>query len=210
MKNEPVKIEELNKRNWRYWRKYWKQSLCVIGGLLVLAVGFILATLWTGQRDNMFLTLGVIVAWPGGIYLIYRGIRGAEHDVVIVGSEKPAGPVNSLNIYARKDKTTGKICADKVAFDMVYEPQGQPQQCTNNGKWYYVHIWDIAKQELLPFILPDSQYFDPREFANVIKMPADKKLFERQASMLQKVAPWVMVVAFLISILGMVMTAPQG
>lgn len=182
--------------------------LYVTGGLVALAVGFFLTILWTENRANLFFTMGVIVTWPGGVYLIYHGIRGPEHDVVIVGSDKPTGEVNSLNVYAKKDESSGKIYPEKVAFEMVYKPLGQPQQCTNNGKWYYVHIWDIAKQKLVPFVLPDSQYFDPREFANVINMPAHKRLFEHQASMLQKIAPWIMVVAFMVSILGMVMTAP--
>lgn len=201
--------ETLNRRDWKYWIKYWKQSLYVIGGLGALLVGFFLALLWAENSGDILLAMGVIVTWPGGIYLIYRGIRGPERDVVIVGSAKPTGEVNSLNIYARKDKDSGKIYAEKVAFEMTYEPLGQPQQCINNGKWYYVHIWDIGGNKLIPFVLPDSQYFDPREFANVIKMPAHKRLFERQASMLQKVAPWIMVIAFIISLLGMVMTTPQ-
>jgi len=199
---------ELNRLDWGYWKKYWKQSLCLIGGLFILLVGYYFSMIWSGQRDNIFLTICIIIMWPGGCYLIFRGIKGPEHEVVIVGSEKPSGEVNSLNIYARKNPDTGKIYPEKVAFEMILKPEGQPQQCTNNGKWYYVHIWDIAKQRLVPFALPDSQYFDPREFANVIKMPAHMKLFERQASLLQKIAPWVMVIAFFGSIIGMVMTTP--
>lgn len=201
--------QELNRQDWRYWRKYWKQSLYVVGGLLALVVGYFLSMLWSGQRDSIFLTIGVIILWPGGLYLLYRGMRSPERDVVIVGSDKPSiGEVNSLNIYARKNQDTGKIYPEKVAFELVSKPEGQPQECTNNGKWYYVHIWDMAKQRLVPFALPDSQYFDPREFANVITMPAHKRLFERQASMLQKIAPWIMVLAFFGSIIGVVVTAP--
>lgn len=201
--------QELNRRDWKYWTKYWKQSLYVVGGLLVLVVGYFCALLWSGQRDNIFLTIGIIVIWPGGVYLLYRGMRSPERDVVIVGSDKPSiGEVNSLNIYAKMNKDTGKLYPEKVTFEMLLHPEGQPQQCTNNGKWYYVHIWDIAKRRLKPFALPDSQYFDPREFANVIMMPAHKRLFERQASMFQKIAPWIMVFAFFGSIIGMVVTTP--
>ena len=188
----------------------WKQIAYFAGGAAALILGFIMALAWGDNRGNMLLAMGTIVFWPGGAYLLYRGIKKPDQEVVIVGADKPTGLVNSLNIYGKKDEETDKVYPEKVVFEWVDEPKGQPQQCTNNSKWYYVHIWDIATQQLKPFVLPDSQYFDPREFANVIMMPAHKRLFERQASMLQKIAPWVMVVAFLVSIFGLIATTPAG
>lgn len=186
-----------------------KQIVYIVGGLICLSVGFVLAMLWSEQRDNMFLTMAIILLFPSGAFLVYRGWnKTTDIETVIVGQKKVTTPVNSLNIYAKKDRETGKIYPEKVVFEMLPNPMGQPQQCTNNGKWYHVHIWDLATNKLSPFVLPDSQFFDPREFANVIKMPAHKKLFSRKMSMIQKIGPWVMVVAFLISIIGMVITAP--
>lgn len=201
--------ENLNTSNrWGLLKRNKKQVACIIGGVLLLILGFWIATLWSGQRDNLLLTVAVTAMLPGGAYLIYRGLQKSDQEVVIVGTEKPTTKVNSLNIYATKDDDTGKVYPQKIAFEWVDNPKGQPQQCLNNSQWYYVHMADVLTGELKALILPDSQYFDPREFANVIKMPAHNKLFERKASMLQKVAPWVMVVAFIASLFGMLVTAP--
>ena len=189
----------------------WKRWVYFVGGALAVSLGFMLGGMWSETRNSMLLAIATISLIPFGVFLIWKGWnKVTDVEAVIVGSKKPTTPVNSLNIYAKKDKDSGKIYPEKIEFTWMEKPMGQPQQCLNNGKWYYVHIWDIAKNTLKPFTLPDSQYFDPREFANVIKMPAHKKLFERQVSTFQKVAPWVMVVAFLISVLGLITTTPTG
>ncbi len=187
-----------------------KQIGYFAGGIVALFVGFLMAMAWGENRGNMLLAMGTILCWPGGAYLLYRGIQKRDQEAVIIGADKPKGLVNSLSIYAKKDSETGRIYPEKIVFEWEENPLGQPQQCINNNRWYYVHLWDIAKGKLVPFALPDSQYFDPREFANVITMPAHKKLFERQATLLQKIAPFVMVVAFLISIFGLLITTPTG
>lgn len=188
--------------------KDFKRWTYLVAGLVCIFIGVVVGMLWSDQRENMLLTVVVIMAWPGGIYLIYRSFKKSDTDVVIVGADKPTTAVNSLNIYAKKDKSTGKIYPEKIAFEWINEPMGQPQQCTNNGRWYYVHIWDIETNLLKAFTLPDNQYFDPREFANVIRMPAHNKLFEQELTLLQKASPFIMVAVFVIALLGMVMTTP--
>jgi len=194
-----MKIEQKSK-----WYKIGKlQALYIGGGLLVVILGFFMASLWSTSRDNMVLALLTVLLIPAGAFSIYKGIKRPDSDAVIVGAKKPVGPVNSLNIYARRDES-GKLLADRVVFENVKKPLGQPQQCVNNGNWYHVHIFDLATNKLKPFVLPDNQYFDPAEFANVINMPAHKKLFERKVSLLQKIAPGILLVAFLIAAIALV------
>ena len=52
---------------------------------------------------------------------------------------------------------------------------------------------DEETKELKAFILPDTQYRDPREFANNLNIPAHRKLAQRRASLVQKVAPFAIV-----------------
>jgi len=193
----------------------WKKWAMIAGGLGLIVLGFWFAGLWGTNRDNLILAMGFVLCVPGGGYLVYLGfreqIKGAE--VMIVGSEKPTGPVNSLNIYAIK--IDGIIYASKIAFEWVDNPIGQLQQCLNNGQWYYIHrgileiiSGKITQPEPEPFLLPDSQYFDPAEFANVIKMPAHQRLFERQTPLFQKIAPVFMVIAFGLAIIGFIASAP--
>lgn len=189
-------------------RKWWM----VVAGLGLIVVAFIAGAAWGQSRGNMLFALVVIALLPAGVLLIRQGLKVGESEAVIVGPggvvKKFAGPANSLNIYAKK-RNEKQIVADRVAFEWMDNPLGQPQQCINDGKWYHVHLWLPDTLTYEAFILPDSQYFDPREFANVITMPAHRKLFESQASLLQKIAPWVMVVAFLISIIGLIAMTPS-
>ena len=188
----------------------WRLILLWVGGAVCIAIGFTLAFVWSDNRENIWPALGFIVFVVGGGYLLYLGWHRPSEVTVIVGSEKPQGVVNCLNIYAHKDEGTGKVMPTKVAFEWLdpTELKGQPWQCTNNRNWYYVNLWNIAKDRLEPFVLPDSQYIDPQEFANIINMPAHKNLFEREPSMMQKVAPGIMLLALIISIIGLIATTP--
>ena len=189
------------------WQKLWRDRVrwCyLVGGSVGVLLLSLFGQLWSADRGNLVLTLGMLLLIAGSGFLFYRGWKTTRQEkVVIVGAEKAVGNVNSLNIYARKDERTGQIYPQKITFEWVENPTGQPWQCLNNGNWYFLHIWDIVSERLMPFILPDSQYFDPAEFANVISMPAHKKLFARRATMFQKIGPWIMIAAFIISIFGL-------
>lgn len=202
------KREKLEKREItnKSGRRLWLSLL----GLAGMAVGVYLFGVWNAQPQNTILGLATVSLILGGAYVVYLGFKRRDSVVVVnAGGDKPGNKIaNSLNIYARRNEATKQIYPEKVVFELVEKPLGQPQQCTNNSKWYYVHMWDIDKGILTPFVLPDSQYFDPREFANVIKMPAHKKLFERRVTLLQQIAPWAMVVAFVVAIIGFIATTP--
>jgi cytoskeletal protein RodZ len=57
------------------------------------------------------------------------------------------------------------------------------------------------------FSLPDTKYRDPREFANNLNIPAHRALAQREASLLQKIAPWALVGAIGIWLIFMIATA---
>lgn len=188
-------------------RRWWMVGL----GVALLAVGFWLGGMWGEQRQNMFLALMVIAAVPGGVFLIWQGIKKVDAAVVIVGTakDKQIKQANCLNIYASRD-SEGQVSADRLEFSEVYNPQGQPQQCLNDGKWYYVNIFDLNKKRLIPYILPDNTYIDPAEFGNVIEMPAHRKLYQQEVSLFQKASLVFMLLAFVASLIGMVATQPPS
>ena len=212
-----------NKLHTTLWQRIWGDKarlLYFAGGITLLVVFFYAAQLWAGQRESLFLTVGTIGLIVGSVFLLYRGVKSIRRgDAVVIGEKKPTITANSCNIYVKKDKESGRILPSKIAFELIDTegkvlteaplldkpaemPDGQPWQCLNDGNWYYLNYFDLTKGKLRPFALPDSQYFDPAEFGNVIMMPAHKLLFERRLSLLQRVGPWVMVLAFLISIFG--------
>lgn len=197
----------------KLWQRIWANRvrwLCLLGGIGALVGAWFLGQLWAVDRSNLFLTVVVICLFAGGPVLLYRGWKiSRTSETVIVGKGKMQGPANSLNIYIAKDEDTGRMIPKKIAFELKKNLTGQPWQCLNDGCWYYLNFFDLTKKALVPFNLPDSQYFDPREFANVITMPAHKKLFELRQTLFQKVAPWIMLVGFVAAGFFLLVTGGQ-
>lgn len=185
-------VEEIKKAGGRRW---WMVGV----GVALIVLALFLATMWGQNRDNMLLALLTIMMLPGGALLAYRGFKKTDSGIIISpgSGEKITGPVNSLNIYP-----------DRIAFTWLETPQGQPQQCLNDHQYYYVHIFDESSGNLKPFTLPDTRYRDPREFANVINLPANRRLLRRKVSLAQKIAPWALVVAMAIMGFIFIATAP--
>ncbi len=203
-KKQPLKTRGISLKSILRWSFLLPSvGLIYLGGWAGMA--------WGADHTQTILAFGSI-GIPLGAALGYWVISKRETDsslIVIEGGEpRFKGVANSLNIYAEKDKATGKIRPLKVAFEWVERPLGQPYKCLNNDGFFYVHLWNIAKQCLEPFILPDSQYFDPDEFANVLQMPAHRKLFAQQVSMFQKIAIWALVLALGIS--GIILLVVMG
>ena len=83
-------------------------------------------------------------------------------------------------------------------FENVYEPQGFPMTCLNDKKKYYVNIQDPTGKSkgLVPFVLPDQQYYDPGVFAErVLELPAHQKIFTRKPNLFQKIKTGLLVLA---------------
>lgn len=171
--NEPA-VTEVGGRNWKF----------VGAGAIAMVLAFVgLMTL--GSTPNLGVAFMVVMALAGGGFLIWWGLRKKETGMFLTPGGKPKiGPANCLNIYT-----------DKVEFeDMdITGFNYQPRKCRNDNKYYYVHIWGTAwnkgQEKLIPFMLPDTQYRDPREFANNLNIPAHRRLAQRRASLLEKISP---------------------
>lgn len=179
-------------------KQYW---LWMGLGALLLLAGVGLGYLWMADQRNSLLALATIAVWGSGGYLIYRQlkgqVRGEDHQVIVIPGENiksKTGSVNSLNIYAKKDDSTGIIYPEKIAFEWVEDPRGQPQKCLNTGKWYYVHLLDIASGKLIPFTLPDIRYSDPALMARYLDLPAQKKYMRHRESLGKYIGPGILAV----------------
>ncbi len=211
MKDEKLRMKIVtriwhNRARWAY----------LLSGILALVMAWLLGQLWAADRSNVFLTTGFLACFAGGVFLLYRSVKALrETETVITGTAIPKGIANSVNIYPVKEEDSDRILPERISFELVGEdgkvvkegvtldkgthPPGQPWQCLNNGNWYYLNYWDLTKKELKPFLLPDNQYFDPAEFANVISMPAHQKLFTERQNLLQQLAPGLMLLGFIAS-----------
>lgn len=183
-------------------RRWW----LVIAGACGIPAGIGLFMVYNITK-NALLGVAAIGLIGGGIYAIIQGLKSVDrgYKVVTAGSGNGKSKAeqiiaNSLNIYRDEVKF------EKLEDDML---TGQPWKCRNDGKYYYTNILGTAFgghiPELVRFQLPDTQYRDPREFANYINIPAHRKLAQRKANLLEKITPWALVVAILI--IGIIMIA---
>ena len=191
------------------------------GGILSFVLAWLLYPLWADNQANALLTVGMLVLVVLGGFLIFKAFTASRGTSTVIVGEKPvSAAANSLNIYVKKD-SEGKFSPEKIAFELVdssgkiveklpeegekpYHPPGQPWQSLDDSNWYYLNVIDIGSGLAKPFTLPDKKYFDPGELANVLEMRAHRALFTSRTSMFQKIAPWAMVVAFLVSIFGLI------
>ena len=179
-------------------RKWWLIGL----GIAVIGLGLFLGMLWGQQRDNILLAFLTLIMLPGGGYLAYRGWGKRDEGLIITpgGQKFVAGPVNSIN-----------ISPDSIDFVMVKEPKGHPQEVLNFHKYFYVNIFDEESGGYKPLTLPDTKYRDPREMANILNLPAHRRLISRRPSLVQKIAPFAILIAIcIVGFLHLVLGGSNG
>lgn len=155
-------------------------GIIAIGGLALFIIYFLTANIAIGA-PSVFMMVGG--------YFAFRYYWSKSGDVVTehIG-EVSKVQVNSLCIYP-----------DRVIFEDVHKPEGFPWECINDHKKYFVNIWDLAAKKLVPFALPDQQYYDPVVFAErVLALPAHRKIFRKKEQLFQKLKTALLVVTILI------------
>lgn len=183
IKPKPVNQVEYKRMGGRRW---W---LAVLGVGLIL-VGF--AGFWMFTSNKIFIIgMAAISAIIGGGIAIKYGLESRDEGIEYVERDAKGKPkvvrANSCNIYP-----------GRVAFEELPKEQlkGFPRQCLNLKGLYYLNILNVVAGKLEPLVLPDTQYRDPREFANNINIPAHRRLAERRANLMQKLAPWIIVAGY--------------
>ena len=144
-----------------------------------------------GNLQKQPLIIGVGFFLLLGSFLLFFRYRETAEARILPGGKKLAKPANALVIYE-----------GDVEFDYIKNPPGHQSRCINLGKWYHVLTGKMGdKRTLTEFRLPDEKadkrHFDPREFSNVVTMPANKKLFEPVDSLFKTVAVGIMGIAIL-------------
>ena len=137
-------------------------------------------------NENVMIGAPAIFMVIGGI-ILFKYYWEKTGDVITehIG-EQVTTQVNSLSLYP-----------DKIIFENVNEPKGYPWECLNDKKKYYVNFWNGSA--LVPFVLPDQQYYEPGVFAErVLELPAHRKIFLRKPDLFQKIKTGLLVVAIVI------------
>lgn len=193
---------------------YWLWLGIGIGSLgLAVWIG----SLWLASPDILALGILTIALFGGGGILVKRQIKhrgdikgevlvnigqvsGVSNDQVGKNGFKP----NSLNIYAIRDEDVGAVVPQRIVFENVYQPLGQPQRCLNTNKDYYIHIWNIEKSRLVPFMLPDRKYTDPSILARYLGLPAQRKYLRNRESLIKLIGPGILAVGVIVGFITII------
>lgn len=184
-KTEEKKQEESNLPQVK--KKYSLRLFMLIISGLSTAAGAVLFGFYF-MTTNMAFGLPSVFMVGGGIFA-FRYYWSHTDDVITehIGVVSKV-QVNSMCIYQ-----------DRVIFEDVASPEGYPWECMNDHKKYYVNIWDLIEKKLVPFTLPDQQYYDPVVFAErVLALPAHRKIFRQREKLFQKIKTALLVVGILV------------
>jgi hypothetical protein len=181
-------------------KRYTKRAFYIAIGALAAIAGIGLFAIYFFTMNMVFGGMGVVLFFSGGFTFYYFWNKDDSTGFVIESlGAPPKEQVNSLCIYEHV-----------VKFDNIANPEGWPSTCHNDNKKYYVYIWDKVTEKLIPFILPDQQYYEPEVFAQrVLALPAHRKLFTRKPKLFQKLKTAMLVLAIAIVML-LILTTTGG
>lgn len=146
-----------------------------------IVIGILLIILFfsAGLSGIMFVIALVMLVLSAIFLKKWWGSIGEDESRVIVTDKTTYKSAECMNIYP-----------DKVIFENMTKPEGQPWKCENNGKSYFIHIWNEENKRLTEFNLPDQAYMDPQLLATrVLELPAHRRIFRRKQTLLQQLSP---------------------
>lgn len=148
-------------------------GVSVVGGLVAIGA---FALYFTTQ--NMVAGAGgVILGFASAISFKYFWDKQDSIKTEHIG-KVPTKKTDCLNIYL-----------DEIVFEDFPgtngdKPKGFLWESDNDHKKYWVNFGKGTKaegSELMPFVLPDQQYYDPTVFATrVLELPAHRRIFRRR------------------------------
>lgn len=189
----------------------------LVGGLTVIALSFLCGYIWLALYPRSPIpAVPTIAGLVGGVILIkkYFNKRGEKGETIILPCSEGDSDKTKTCVLVDKTPNSLTLYPNKVVFEAVQNPQGQPWKCHNDNKLYYIHIYDEKAQQLKVFNLPDQQYMEPGIFATrVLELPAHRRIFARKQKLLEQLTPVIMVVAMIVVAILIAMTTggtPDG
>ena len=187
--------------------------LGISAGSLVLSA--LMAVLYLQARDNVVIATLFLLFGMAALLTFYFGIQKRQEGISFVrpGSEQKILNANCLNIYLGYDGEEKRYYCDSIEFEEMKPREivsKHPQQCTNDKKWYYVHLYHPNKQILVPLVLPDMRFYPPEEMANVVSMPACRKVLRPRLKGGEVLKPVLGLVGIGILIFAFLVTTPPA
>jgi hypothetical protein len=189
----------------------WK---VIVGGVLLIPA-VILILMYLNNPTNYFLTIAIVALLGPGAYLIYTGIS-KEHSgyTIMANGKKPTGNENCIVWYARTNPHTGRDVPYAHIVTHIEQkhipPTARLKLVRNWNKHMYELTFNTETKKLEPTILPDTRPLTPQLYVLPAAMQAFKDWHDfSPASMLQKVAPGILIAAMIVIGILMVITGPQ-
>lgn len=191
---------------------WWKLIL----GISLIAVGGLSLFMYLNDTHSMFLAVAFIVTAAPGVYLIFTGLKTGDSGLSFFnkggnGKGEWTGRENAIIWIARRNTETGKDLPVILKFAEIEDkkvPKGARLHYVRNLKRRFYELRNDTKtNKLLPVTLPDKKSFPPELFQIPAAMQTYKDAIDYSPpSLLQKVAPGVLLLAMGIVGLLMVVT----
>ena len=153
--------------------------------------------------------LGGVISFFGNMatnpFIIVLGFAMLTIGVMIAWNWWQQGTIRVEKDAQALERTANSIVISKDYIKFAHEdkPLGYQSKCRNDNNLYYVMI-DLVG-ELMPFTLPDEETADdPKEFANPVTMPCNKKYFQWFKPEFQKISTIVLGVTCIFELITLI------
>lgn len=187
---------------------WWK----IIPGVALIGIGLIAGAFYLNDNRNMLLGALAVFTIAPGVLLAYTGLKQGESGFAFnTTKQKYTGKENALIIFARHTNDTQKDAPLIIKFaKLEHPPKGARLHYVRNLKRHFYELFNNTKtKKLEPVELPDKKSFPPELY----KIPATMQPYKdymdySPPSMLQKVAPGILLMAM--GIVGFLMVITGG
>lgn len=186
---------------------WWK----LVMGVALFCPGAFFGYMYLNNENMIFFGLGAAVFIAPSIFLVYQGFRAGESGFAF--KKKYTGRENALVLMARRNGQGTKDVPVAIKF-LELKPQYIPKGARfhyirNLKKHFYELLFNPKTKKLEPVVLPDQKSFPPELFKIPAAMQAYRDYMEYSPpTLLQKVAPGILLLAM--GIVGILMVMTTG
>ena len=189
---------------------WWK----LVAGLVLVVASILFLFLYSNNERNMFFAVVFIFTGAPGVLLAYLSFKSRESGFSFYnrdGKRTHTGKENVIMICAKRDTVTLRDVPLILKFvHLTHIPRGARPHYVRNLKRHLYEIYNNNETKKLdPVGLPDKKSFPPELFQIPAAMQPYKDAIDyTPPTMLQKVAPGVLLGA--IGVVGLLMVMTGG
>ena len=204
----PFRQREGEKKVRRLFPVTWWKLVC---GIALIGAGIPAGAVYL--NDNKIMIMGVIAAAAiaSGLFLVRQSFRAGEAGFSFGGDGKkgPTGRENAIILFAKRNPTTSLDVPVIIKFvEVLHPPIGARLHYLRNKRKHYYELFNNTKTKHLELVvLKDKKSFPPGLFQLPAAMQPYKDALEYSPpTMMQKVAPGIILIGMVIVGILMVMT----